>query len=126
MRIQFLGISFHIPFDLIYVIQSDTTPYLHLGCWKDAQLRAVPTLEGSDPRLVLSEYPNRKDAIKTCFEVARERQMMIFAVQDGGWCAADDNLDGYKRYGLSTQCKDGKGGQLTNDVYRITHSNGGK
>ena len=46
--------------------------------------------------------------------------MVIFAVQNGGWCAAANNMNGYRRYGKATNCKNGKGGPWANDVYRIT------
>ena len=97
------------------------SPYTHLGCWGDrVNSRAVPKLDGSDSRLK-DNYGQRKDAINKCFEVARERKMIIFAIQAGGWCAGDDNLNGYKKYGSSTACKDGKGGPEANDVYQISH-----
>ena len=45
--------------------------------------------------------------------------MVLFAVQNGGWCAAAVNLNGYKKYGKSGKCRNGKGGPWANDVYRI-------
>ena len=53
-------------------------------------------------------------------EVATERGMAIFSVQHGGWCAGGKDLNGYKKYGKSDECKDGKGAAWANDVYRIT------
>ena len=47
--------------------------------------------------------------------------MIIFAVQNGGWCAAATNLNGYRKYGKAGNCKNGKGGPWANDVYRITN-----
>ena len=47
--------------------------------------------------------------------------MIIFAVQNGGWCAAATNLNGYRKYGKASNCKNGKGGPWANDVYRITN-----
>ena len=47
--------------------------------------------------------------------------MVIFAVQNGGWCAAAGNLNGYRKYGKAGNCKNGKGGPWANDVYRITN-----
>ena len=46
--------------------------------------------------------------------------MVIFAVQDGGWCAGGKTLNNYKKYGKATNCRNGKGGGWANDVYRIT------
>ena len=47
--------------------------------------------------------------------------MVLFAVQNGGSCAAAGNLNGYKKYGKSGKCRNGKGGPWANDVYRITN-----
>ena len=77
-------------------------------------------MDGSDPR-IRGNYRARADAITKCFQVARERRMIIFAVQHGGWCAAANNLKGYRKYGKATNCKNGKGGPWANDVYRITN-----
>ena len=84
----------------------------------------MPQLEGSDPRLK-TNYATRKDAINKCYAAAKERNMIIFAVQHGGWCAADDNLDGYKKYGSSKKCSNGKGGEMTSNVYKIAESDTG-
>ena len=47
--------------------------------------------------------------------------MIIFAVQDGGQCQADDKLDRYQKYGGTNGCKNKKGGRFAMDVYRITN-----
>jgi len=96
------------------------TGYTHIGCWKDSSNRAIPQLEGSDPR-IKGHYSTRADAINKCYQVAKERKLMLFAVQDGGWCAGASNLNGYNKYGKATNCKNGKGGGYANDVYRITN-----
>ena len=94
--------------------------YTHLGCWKDTGNRAVPQIDGSDPR-IRGNYRARTDAINKCYQVAREKHMVLFAVQHQGWCAAAKNFLGYKKYGKSNACKNGKGGPWANDVYRITN-----
>ena len=94
--------------------------YTHLGCWKDTGNRAVPQMDGSDAR-IRGNYRARADAINKCYQVARERHMVIFAVQHQGWCAAAKTFVGYQKYGKSTACKNGKGGPWANDVYRITN-----
>ena len=45
--------------------------------------------------------------------------MVIFAIQDGGWCAAAKDFKGYRKYGKANNCKNGKGGGWANNVYRI-------
>ena len=47
--------------------------------------------------------------------------MVLFALQKGGFCNAAMNFDHYMKYGKSHACRNGKGGTLANDVYRITH-----
>jgi hypothetical protein len=91
----------------------------NLGCWKDTAVRAVATLEGSVAILDGLDYTNRADAIKKCYEAAKLRGFNVFAVQNGGWCAAG-NGESYKKYGASNDCKDdGKGGPWANQVYKI-------
>ena len=94
--------------------------YTHLGCWKDTGNRAVPQMDGSDPR-IRGAYQRRANAINKCYQVARERKMVLFAIQHGGWCAAAPNFKGYQKYGRSNKCRNGKGGPWANDVYRITN-----
>ena len=65
------------------------------------------------------DYSLRKDPIKKCFCVAVEKGLTVFAIQDGGWCGAGNDLASAKKYGKSTACKDGKGGGWANDVYII-------
>ena len=93
--------------------------YTHLGCWRDEENdHSIPNIEGSDSRLD-GHYATRDNAIKKCFEVARDKKMVLFALQHGGGCHAADNLNGYAKHGGSTDCSDGKGGNRANDVYLI-------
>ncbi|XP_048580138.1 uncharacterized protein LOC5520382 [Nematostella vectensis] len=91
--------------------------YERLGCYKDAALAAIDTLEGLDP--ILDGSPSvRTHAIRKCALVAVNRGYTVFAVQDGGKCmSADDAHLTYFKYGTSSSCVDGKGGVLANDVY---------
>ena len=45
----------------------------------------------------------------------------MFAIQDGGWCAADKTAaQTFDKYGESDKCNsDGKGGPYANQVYVI-------
>ena len=45
----------------------------------------------------------------------------MFAVQNGGWCAASASApQTYDKYGKSTACKgDGEGGPWANQVYEL-------
>ena len=98
----------------------DDATYTSLGCWHDTGDRAVPQIDGSDSR-IQGNYQQRADAINACYNVAKERGMKIFAVQDGGWCAADNNLNAYTKYGADGNCHNGKGGPWANDVYQINN-----
>ncbi|CAH1267833.1 CPAMD8 [Branchiostoma lanceolatum] len=91
-----------------------------LGCWADTADRAVPTLEGSDPGLD-GRYESRTDVIRKCRDAAARRGYNVFAIQNGGWCAASaDALQTYQMYGRSDACHaDGEGGPWANEVYKI-------
>ncbi|XP_035666862.1 uncharacterized protein LOC118409712 [Branchiostoma floridae] len=99
-----------------------TDPYVTLGCWRDTADRAIPTLEGTDPRLDNRYYPARQNPIEKCYLVAFDRGFRVFAVQDDGACMGSaDAHNTYKKYGPSTACAaDGEGGPWANEVYQIT------
>ncbi|XP_035690560.1 uncharacterized protein LOC118425668 [Branchiostoma floridae] len=93
--------------------------YSHLGCWTDSTQRAIPTLEGSDPRLD-GAYLARQNAVEKCYQVAKSRGFTVFALQNDGWCAGSSDADRYRMYGASNHCfGNGKGGPHANDVYMI-------
>ena len=91
----------------------------HIGCYGDKLPRAIPLLEGSDP--LLDGNPNtREGAVLKCARVALKRGYMYFAIQDGGQCLASLTAHvTYSKYGLTTGCKEGKGGKNANDVYEV-------
>ena len=60
-----------------------------------------------------------KNAVERCYEMAKVRDMEVFAVQNGGWCGGLKKGKGYTRYGRSKDCVNGTGGKLANNVYRI-------
>ena len=94
--------------------------YQTVGCYKDTRRRAISTLEGND--LILDgSYWTRKDPIAKCAVAALKRGYTMFAVQNGGWCAASPIASTtYFKYGRSSACKsDGEGGPWANQVYAI-------
>ncbi|XP_019646607.1 PREDICTED: uncharacterized protein LOC109487084 isoform X2 [Branchiostoma belcheri] len=95
--------------------------YVTLGCWKDSSDRAIPILEGTDPRLD-GQYRERENAIEKCFQVAVSRGFPVFSVQHGGQCfGSADGLSTYMKHGPSSDCAaDGKGAAWANQVYQIT------
>ena len=92
--------------------------YEAVGCYADTANRAIPTLEGKDS-ILDGPYKNRKNAIAKCAAAARRRGFAMFAVQDGGWCAASATAEQtFDKYGKSSRCQnDGEGGPWANDVY---------
>ena len=101
------------------------TGYTSLGCWKDSDPRAIPTLEGSCVHLDGS-YVTRTDHKQKCVKCANEMGMKIFALQDGGWCSGTTtDGDDYKKYGKSSDCENnGLGGGLANHVYKFDVTSG--
>ncbi|XP_077863237.1 uncharacterized protein LOC102805255 [Saccoglossus kowalevskii] len=101
----------------VYIFTNDLV-YTSIGCYGDAAVRAIPTLEGTDSRLD-GAYASRENPIEKCSQVASDLGYKVFAVQNGGWCASSATaIDRYNMYGTSTKCnKDGKGGAYANEVY---------
>lgn len=75
-------------------------------------------MEGKDP-ILDGKYPVRKNPIVKCAKAAWRAGYKIFAVQDGGWCAASATApQTYNKHGRSAACKpDGEGGPWANQVY---------
>ena len=94
--------------------------YQAVGCYTDASNRTVETLEGTDSVLD-GAYSSRVNPIAKCAVAAMRKGYNMFAVQDGGWCAASSTVpQRFDKYGKSTACKgDGKGGPWANNVYVV-------
>ena len=94
--------------------------YDEVGCYRDTASRAIPTLEGKDS-ILDGSYSSRTNPIAKCAVAAMRAGYSMFAVQNGGWCAASASApQTYKKYGKSTACKDdGEGGPWANQVYEI-------
>ena len=92
----------------------------HIGCYADKLLSpAIPSLEGKD--VLLDDEPKtREDAEQKCARVALKRGYAYFAIQDGGRCLSSLTAqETYSKYGLSSDCQDGKGGKMASDVYEV-------
>jgi len=101
---------------------SDSINFISIGCYyPGAAPRAIPSLEGQDPRLDGGNYKTRKDAIEKCASVAKQRGYKVFALQDGGMCSSSSTAHmTFQTYGWSSQCKsDGRGGRIANHVYAV-------
>ena len=88
-----------------------------LGCWKDTWKNTVPTLEGKDARLTGSSS-SRDYAIHLCYKAAKAKGYHVFVVQNG-WGGGMRGSERYRKFGKSTNCRNGKGGSSANDVYQI-------
>ena len=66
-------------------------------------------------------YSFRTNPIAKCAVAAMRAGYSMFAVQNGGWCAASATApQTYDKYGKSTACNDdGEGGPYANHVYQL-------
>ena len=94
--------------------------YVSVGCYKDTLNRAIQIIEGTDS-ILDGSYSSRSNPISKCAVAAMRAGYSVFAVQDGGQCAASATaLQSFHNYGKSTACKaDGEGGPSANQVYLI-------
>ena len=102
------------------VLPSLSPDYRTIGCYKDTSNRAIPTLEGADA-ILDGSYSSRKNPIAKCAVAAMRKGYSMFAVQDGGWCAASATApQTFDKNGKSSSCRsDGEGGGWANQVYVI-------
>ena len=91
-----------------------------IGCYLDKPSRAIQPLEGKDS-ILDGAYWTRKNPIAKCAVAAMRAGYSVFAVQNGGWCAASATaVKTFNKYGKSAACKsDGEGGPWANQVYVI-------
>ena len=94
--------------------------YVSVGCYHDPSNRAIQIIEGTDS-ILDGSYSSRSDPIAKCAVVAMKAGYSMFAVQNGGLCAASATApQTFDKYGKSTACKaDGEGGPWANQVYLI-------
>ena len=94
--------------------------FISVGCYKDTSNRAIQIIEGTDS-ILDGSYSFRSNPIAKCAVAAMRAAYILFAVQDGGQCAASATApQTFDKYGTSTACKaDGEGGPLANHVYLI-------
>ena len=77
------------------------------GCWKDTLNRALSEKLGN--------Y-----SINECMKKSKAKGNPFFAIQNGNECWTDPFAGmKYQKYGAAGNCKNGQGGFLANDVYKI-------
>ena len=103
---------------IILLSFSCSAGYEAVGCYKDTSNRAIQTLEGKDS-ILDGSYTSRANPIAKCAMAAMRAGYSMFAVQDGGWCAASATApQTFDKFGKSTACMaDGEGGPWANEVY---------
>ena len=77
-------------------------------------------MEGTDSVLD-GHHGSRENPIGKCALAATRAGYSMFAIQNGGWCAASSTApQTFDKYGHSKACKDdGEGGPWANQVYVI-------
>ena len=80
----------------------------------------IETLEGKDSSLD-DAYNSRENPIANCAVAAMRNGYSMFAVQNGGWCAASAaTLETFDKYGESTDCEaNGSGGPAAYNIYLL-------
>ena len=103
---------------IVVVVVFFSLDFKTLGCYRDSGNRAIQPLEGKDS-LLDGSYYHRKYPIVKCAVAAMRNGYSVFALQNGGWCAASaTGIKTYDKYGKSGSCRfDGKGGHWANQVY---------
>ena len=98
--------------------------YRHEGCYRDnSNSRALPT------ETATYYFSSKTYAIKLCNLAAYRKGYEVFGVQAGGECWSMANASKatanttYNRFGSATNCKDGAGESLANDVYEVKGKN---
>ena len=90
-----------------------------LGCFKDSQARAVPSLEGQDPVLD-GDYTTRQDAVRKCALAAKKREHKVYVVMSNGQCSSGaDTAKSFAKFGHGeTECSEMA---ATNNVYNYDY-----
>ena len=103
--------------NLLFISSLD---YVSMGCYKDTSNMTILIIEGTDS-ILDGSYSSRWNPIAKCAVAAMTAGYSMFAVQDGGLCAASATApQTFDKYGKSTACKaDGEGGPSANEVYLI-------
>ena len=103
--------------NLLFISSLD---YVSVGCYKDTSNTTILIIEGTDS-ILDGSYSSRSDPIEKCALAAMRAGFSMFAVQNGGQCAASATApQTFDKYGKSTVCKaDGEGGPSDNEVYLI-------
>ena len=93
--------TFMLKINLSYI----SAVFKSIGCWSDTSVRAIKPLEGQHPLLKDLDYRSRVNALMKCAQVSLEKNLEMFALQNGGQCFGDKNAEtSFRKYGPSTGC----------------------
>ena len=68
-------------------------------------LRAIESMEGKHRLLRDVEYRSRVNALMKCAEAALDKNISMFALQNGGQCFGGKSAEGsFRKYGPSAAC----------------------
>lgn len=106
------------------VYAMETLPFLfirNLGCWMDDTEGTMESIEKKKYIYMrFGHYSNRTFALEKCAVTAWKLGHTHFALQNGQCRGGADAQDTYSRIGVSHACrKDGRGGEMANQVYEI-------
>lgn len=97
----------------VYFLHNFSPLYKSHGCYKDELERAMGSHMGT-------RY-HRNDTIELCYKDVIKNGYTMFGLQYGGECWSGDKIEmTYSKYGEFQGCKDGTGGDWSNDVYSVS------
>ena len=80
----------------------------YIGCYKDKGIRAMP-----------KQLTSRTNLLEACTQEVITLGYTVFGIQLGHCFSGPTAQLTYDKYGNSTNCNNGFGGDWANDVYRI-------
>ena len=111
-----------------YSLPFEEWHYMHIGCFKDEwPPKIIPMIEGNQnvSHILTNHFKKRKDPVNKCYLAAKHLGYKYFGVQDNGLCVtSEDAQSKYSKHGTGTDCIEGKGGPMSNDIYMITSKPG--
>ena len=103
------------------LFSSPLVSYSAIGCYRDTPDLAISTLENLDPVLD-GPYNTRRNPISKCAVAAMRRDYKIFALKDGGLCAASASCAAPQTFDTPQDpdaCLSGEGGPSAYYAYII-------
>lgn len=90
--------------------ENDPCRQEHVGCFADKPWKG---------RTLSYFHAKRKIGLLACGKVCRERGSLLMGYEFGQECFCGDASEDYSRHGVADSCKDGLGGRLGIDIYKV-------